>query len=222
LLISSSIELFIYLNKGTGIDTGVICESLSIYAPEKCDWWGPIAGLKANISLLKGGSYFEGLSDLNTQKSINSFFIFNQPSTYIGFIFYIIYSFLPIYIFTNFYRLKSFKILIYYVSFSFLFSLPLFYISEDWSRWFSIHFYLIAFNIFFLLNNKLINLHKNTNFSYINNNLLKKNFKTYFFIFLFFYATSLHHHHFFFKDVKLELTYFKIYKKLTDNNKLKK
>ena len=217
-LLSFAIELSLYFNKGTGDHTVAICESLSVYAPDKCDWWGPIAGLKTDISLVKGGSYFEGLSDLNIQKSIKSFFIFNQPFTYIGFIFYIVYSFLPIYVFFNYFKLKNLKLLSYYLFFTFLFSIPLFYVSEDWSRWFSIHFYLIAFNIFFLINNNLIILHKNTNFSNINSILLKKKFKTYFFILLFFYATSLHHHHFFFEDVKLEFTYLKIYKKLMNNN----
>ena len=217
-LLSFSIELLLYFNKGTENHTAAICESLSLYAPDKCNWWGPIAALKGNISLINGGSYFEGFSDLIVTKKINSFFIFNQPFTYIGFTFYIVYSFLPIYFFFKYYRLKNFEFLNYYLFFTFLFSLPLFYISEDWSRWFSIHFYLLSFNIFFLLNNKLIVLNKNTNFNNINNVLLKNKFKIYFFVFLFFYATFFHHHHFFFKDVKLEFTYFKIYKKFENFN----
>ncbi len=91
-LLSFSIELLLYFNKGTENHTVAICESLSLYAPDKCNWWGPIAALKGNISLINGGSYFEGFSDLIVIKKINFFFIFNQPFTYMGFIFYILYS----------------------------------------------------------------------------------------------------------------------------------
>ena len=44
-------------------------------------------------------------------------------------------------------------IIIYF--FTIIFSLPLFHVAEDWSRWFSIHIHLTVFLLFFLQNNKI-------------------------------------------------------------------
>ena len=216
LIISSFVEIIIYFNKGTEIHTNTICSSLSIYAPEKCTWWGPVAALKANVHFLKGGSYFEGIKNLNST-NVETFYIFNQANTYLGFILYLIISFIPIYLFYKFFFIKKFNFFFLFIFFAFLFSLPLFHITEDWSRWFSIHFHLIAFNIFFLFKKKLVNINNNSNFNQINIKLIKNKFRTLFFISLFIYSTFLHHHHFFFKDVRLELTYLKIYDKIKKN-----
>ena len=95
----------------------------------------------------------------------------------------------------------------------FFFTLPLFHIAEDWSRWFSIHFHLISLFIFYLYNKRIIH-NTSLKFNKFNKFLLRKNFIPLFIIILFFYSTSLHHHHFFFKGVYLEFTYYKIFKKV--------
>ena len=76
--------------------------------PAKCDWWGPIAGLKTDVSISKAGSFFE--SNITNKSIIDGnyyFYIFNEPLTYIKFIFYISYAFLPLYIFIKFFNFKK-------------------------------------------------------------------------------------------------------------------
>ena len=181
----------------------------------KCDWWGPIYALSHDLHV-------------NIENQPNLFFYLSADiKTNLYFIFYIFYSIIPILIFLNFSILNYSKIiinkptLIYFCLFTFLFSLPLFHIAEDWSRWFSIHIHLISFLIFFMYKRKIVLTKKINKFNKINNYLLKKNIKNYFFIVLFVYATSFHHHHFFFEGVKLEFTYLKIYKKIENIYKKK-
>ena len=133
--------------------------------------------------------------------------------TYSGFIFYIIYSFIPIIIFFTIKKFIKKKLLIILSIIVFLFSIPLFHVAQDWSRWFSIHFHLIAFLIFFLERNNLIYIKRNDKFNKIHIFLLDK-FKYTFLIFVFLYATAFHHHHFFHEGVRLELTYIKVLKKI--------
>ena len=163
LLISSLTMLLLYNFKGNAEHTLIICESLKQYVPAKCDWWGPIAGLKTDVSISSIGSY---LQSNETNKSIIDgnyyFYIFNEPLTYVKFIFYISYSFLPLFIFLKFFKFKEtyfFKNEKKYILFYFLvfvFSLPLFHLAEDWSRWFSIHYHLTALLIFFLIRKKVV------------------------------------------------------------------
>ena len=211
--ISILTTLLLYNFRGTVDHTLNICESLNIYAPAKCDWWGPIFALSLNLGEDWGGTF-------NLQWLFS--YIHNDYKSYFGFIFYIVYSFLPFYIFIKFARFKkkfliSKKKIIFTLLILFLFSLPLFHLAQDWSRWFSIHFHLLAFLIFFLQQKKIINLEKVKIFPQFNNFFLNKNVKIYLFIFLFFYATSVHHHHFFLKGVRLEFTYYKVAKKLINN-----
>ena len=137
--------------------------------------------------------------------------------------FYIFYGFIPLFLFLKFVTINSKSIvlssrLIFLIMFTaFVFSMPLFHIAEDWSRWFSIHFHMMAFLIFFLEKIKLLNFENNFQFIQIEVFFKKGNLKKFFIIFLFIYATFFHHHHFFFKDVKLEFTYFKIFKKINSN-----
>ena len=218
-IISCLTMILLYNFKGTSEHTMIICNSLGQYVPAKCDWWGPIAALKTDVSITSAGSYFEGTSIV---ESNDFFYIFNEPYTYVGFIFYILYSFIPLYLLLKFTTFKEGDFLIYKKNFfylliiAFVFSLPIFHMAEDWSRWFSIHFHLIALLIFFLLRKKLINFENNTKIVRLNNRLLNIKTKKYFFIFLLIYATSFHHHHFFWSGVKLEFTYYKIFKKISN------
>jgi len=98
--------------------------------------------------------------------------------------------------------------------FIFLFSFRIFHLAEDWSRWFSIHFHLMSFFLFFLERKKIINYSRK--FTKINSYFLGKKMKKYFIILLFFYATSFHHPHFFLKGVRLEFTYYKMLNKINN------
>lgn len=215
LFISSSMLTFVlYVNKGNSEFTTAICDSLNNFAPEKCTWWGPIAALKTDISLTSAGSYYQGISENEfSKRSGNLFYLFNDLNTYSGFIFYIIYSFIPIIIFFTIKKFIKKKLLIILSIIVFLFSIPLFHVAQDWSRWFSIHFHLIAFLIFFLERNNLIYIKRDDKFNKIHIFLLDK-FKYTFLIFVFLYATAFHHHHFFHEGVRLELTYIKVLKKI--------
>ena len=208
IFLSSLVLILLYFNKGSEAHTINICTSLGNYAPLKCEWWGPIAGLNKEI-----------LKNLNNE-SMSFFYLAASPKTWLGFLFYIFYGFIPIFMLLSFTKIgcKNFDIksksffLIYLVIMGF--SLPLFHLAEDWSRWFSIHFHLLAFLIFFLQNKNLIIFNNNSNFSKIDNFLNNSKMKKIFIILILFYSTSFHHHHFFFKGVKLEFTYNKIFQKI--------
>jgi len=202
------IIIILYYNKGSLEHTLSICRSLESYAPMKCDWWGPIYALSNDLFV-------------NNENVPNIFFYLTGDfNTNISFAFYIFYSFIPIIIFLNFSYINfenltiNKNIFLYLCILTFLFSLPLFHMAEDWSRWFSIHIHLISFFIFYLYRNKLIHNNKSSKFRKIDDFLLGKKFKNYFMIILFIFATAFHHHHFFFKGVKLEFTYYKIFKKI--------
>jgi hypothetical protein len=205
---STLVMIIVYINKGTYDHTLQICSSLGNYAPHKCDWWGAISALS------KGPL----ISVDNLPMSF--FYLKASFESWIGFLFYIIYGFAPIIYF--FYSTKSFKknfiqskkILLIYILILFICSLPLFHVAEDWSRWFSVHFHLLAFLLIFFQKIKLEYSNKNLNLIYNNTKQTKNKFKIIFIFILFLYATSLHHTHFFFKGTKLEFTYYKIYQKI--------
>tara|TARA_Y100000588_G_C14122330_1_gene867857 strand:- start:205 stop:954 length:750 start_codon:yes stop_codon:yes gene_type:complete len=211
LMISCVFMIFLYSYKGSPDHVVNICRSLVNYAPVKCDWWGPIFALSHDLFI-------------NIDGKKNLFFYLSVDfKTLIGFMFYIFYGFIPLFLFLKFVTINSKSIvlssrLIFLIMFTaFVFSMPLFHIAEDWSRWFSIHFHMMAFLIFFLEKIKLLNFENNFQFNQIEVFFKKGNLKKFFIIFLFIYATFFHHHHFFFKDVKLEFTYFKIFKKINSN-----
>ena len=214
IIISSLVLIMLYNYKGTLEHTLTICQSLGKYVPAKCDWWGPIFALSLNPTDDWSGNF-------NIQWVFS--YIHNDYKAYFGFLFYILYSFLPFYFFFKFVNFKKNKYLInekrffYILVTLFIYSLPLFHLGDDWSRWFSIHFHLLAFLIFFFQRMKLIDFQNNLSFIKLNNNLINQKMRKYFFIFLFFYATSFHHLHFFWEGVRLEFTYYKIYKKFTNN-----
>ena len=209
-VLSSLTLLLLYFYKGSENHVIEICNSLDKYAPMKCSWWGPIYALGHELQIGPSG------------KSNLFFYIHNDVNAYIGFAIYILYGFAPILFFLKYFEfdkkniLLNKKMLIICLSLSFLFSLPLFHFTEDWSRWFSIHLHLITFLYFFMLRNKIINFNININlgnFNFIS--YLIRN-KIAFIILLFLYTTSLHHHHFFFEGVRLESTYYKVYKKISN------
>jgi len=224
LIISSITMLLLYNFKGTGEHTLIICESLKQYVPAKCDWWGPIAGLKTDISISRAGSYLE--SNIVNKSIIEGnyyFYIFNEPFTYVKFIFYISYAFLPLYLFLKsfsfkknyFFNDRKNYLPIYLIVFAF--SLPLFHLAEDWSRWFSIHFHLTALLTFFLIKKKIVHIKEIIIFKRINEYLFNKKNLKFFILCLFLYSTMFHHHHFFWKGVELKFTYYKFYEKITNN-----
>ena len=94
---------------------------------------------------------------------------------------------------------------------AFIFSMPLFPLAQDWSRWFSIHFHLTAFMIFFLQRIKLVNYENHFVFNKINNYVINKRTKKFFLISLFLYATLLQYDVAFQDDAKLESTYHKVF-----------
>ena len=214
LLVSSITMVLLYNFKGSAEHTLIICESLKQYVPAKCDWWGPVAGLKTDVSISSVGSY---LQSNETNKSIIDgnyfFYIFNEPATYIKFIFYISYSFFPLYIFIKFFNFKgnylfidNKKYLVVYIT-VFIFSIPLFHLAEDWSRWFSIHFHLTSLLFFFLIKKQVVSFKSISAFKKINNFFFNKKNIKYFIVCLFLYSTMVHHHHFLWKGVKLKFTY---------------
>ena len=206
LMFSSIVMLILYFNKGSLNHTLTICQSLGDFAPMKCDWWGPIFALSHDVFIA------------NDNKPNLFFYLLGDFKTNAGFLFYIIYSFVPLLVFYKFLNIKDKRDLVnkrnifFVFFFIFLFSFPIFHLAEDWSRWFSIHFHLMSFFLFFLERKKIINYSRK--FTKINSYFLGKKMKKYFFILLFFYATSFHHPHFFLKGVKLEFTYYKVLKKI--------
>ena len=211
ILLSSSLMIILYLNKGSEDHVLAICDSLGKYASMKCDWWGPIFALGLELQIGPSG------------KSNLFFYIHNDASTYFGFIFYIIYGLFPLFVFLKYmnfnhkiYYLTKNKIFVLWAA-AFLFSLPLYNYAEDWSRWFSIHFHLFAFLSFFLIQLRTVNYENNSIINKINYLFLSQRKKIFLITLLFLYSTSFHHHHFFFKGVKLEFTYYKIFKKIKRN-----
>ena len=207
-ILSCLIMIFIYFNKGSYEHTKHICDSLGSFAPNKCDWWGPIAALNKEL-----------LRDLNNEPMM-FFYLKASFISWLGFFSYILYSFVPLVIYfylsnkidTYYIKNKELFILLYLITLGF--SLPLFHITEDWSRWFSIHFHLLAFLVFFFQRVGISNYANNLTFIKLNNFFIGKKIKSFFIVLLFFYSTLLHHTHFFFEGVKLEFTYYKIFEKI--------
>ena len=200
-IISSLVEFFLYHNRGGLEHILAICQSLGQYAPVQCTSWGPIGTMSLPIM------FFEE-------------YTFLDYKTYFGFLFYVFYGFFPLFIFFQFVSIKKNTFSIdkkkYFLMLlaAFIFSMPLFYLAGDWSRWFSIHFHLIAFTTFFLQRLKLINYEDRIIFNKINNYAINKKKRKFFLISLFLYASFLHHEVTFQKGVKLEFTYHQIFIKI--------
>ena len=208
IVFSILVMILLYFNKGTNEHVINICQSLGDYTPQKCEWWGPIAALNKEL-----------LENLNNE-NLSFFYLSASYKTWIGFLFYILFSLLPLMLFLKLIKINkndliiSKKFIYLPCILTFLITLPLFHIAEDWSRWFSIHFHLTAYFLIFLYYMNIITFKKSLFFNKINSYFIKK--KIIFIFFLFFYSSFFHHHHFFFKDVKLEITYHKIYSKIIE------
>jgi len=195
---------FLYFNKGDFNSPKIICDSLETYAPMKCDWWGPISALGEKVIL-------EGENDWKF------FYIHKDYITYAGFIFYIFYSYIPIYLF---FKISDFSkqffsktsVLLMFLL-TFLFSLPLYLIAEDWVRWFSYHFNFIFYLLVSIYLIRRVSFNNNQYYQLIKNKLNLRKYKYIFFLLIFLYPVSFHHHHFFWEGVRLEFTLLKIIRK---------
>ena len=192
--------IIIYFFKGSEKSTFEICQSLKTYTPIGCLERGPIFALKNDI-----------LKD-QANNSMLFFYLGASFTSWLGYLIYVIYSFIPLILLFKFAVIKNkFSYIIIYF-FTIIFSLPLFHVAEDWSRWFSIHIHLTVFLIFFLQNNKIIKYKISINSKKINDFFMKK--KVLFFLLLFSYCTFFHHEEYFSRDTKLEFTYYKIFSEI--------
>jgi len=204
-LICIFVMAILYWNKGSYLHVENICQSLGIYAPVKCESFGPIYALKDEL-----------LRDQNYE-SIKYFYLDARFDTWIGFLFYIVYSIFPILLFFYLVKLKekiikNRYVLLFILLIFFVFAATLLHIGMDWSRWFSIHLHLTAFFIFFLHRIDIVD-YKKTNFFISFNNFFKMK-KKICLLFLLIYSTFLYHEEYFSKDVKLELMYKKIFENI--------
>ena len=200
IFISTISMVILFFFRGSEKSVYEICQSLINYTPIGCLERGPIFALKHNL-----------LKD-QTNNSMLFFYLSASYTSWIGYLTYIIYSFIPLILLFNFAKIKNkiFYILIYFLII--VFSFPLFHVAEDWSRWFSIHIHLTVFLLFFLQNKKIIKYEISKNAKKFNDFFMNK--KVLFFLLLLTYCTFLHHEEYFSKDTKLEFTYYKIFKDL--------
>ena len=200
IFISTISMIILFFFKGSEKSVYEICQSLINYPPIGCLERGPIFALKN--SLLKD----------QANNSMLFFYFDASYTSWIGYLTYIIYSFIPLILLLKFAKIKNkiFYILIYFLII--IFSFPLFHVAEDWSRWFSIHIHLTVFLLFFLQNKKMIKYEIGKNAKKFNNFFMNR--KVLFFLLLLTYCTFLHHEEYFSKDTKLEFTYYKIFRDL--------
>lgn len=199
-LFSILIVLLLYNFRGTFEHTLKICESLGSYAPVRCTEWGPTYALQHDL-----------LKD-QTNQDMSFFYLQADVKSWIGYIIYIVYAISPIILFLksgsiNNSYLKD-KYFSYLLIFIFIWSLPLFHVAEDWSRWFSIHYHLLAFFLIFLINLNKFKFKFSAKVKKLNSLFLsKKNI----FIFLgLIYSTLLAHEEYFAKDVDLKISILQI------------
>ena len=199
-LFSILIVLLLYNFRGTFEHTLKICESLGSYAPVRCTEWGPTYALQHDL-----------LKD-QTNQDMSFFYLQADVKSWIGYIIYIVYAISPIILFLksgsiNNSYLKD-KYFSYLLIFIFIWSLPLFHVAEDWSRWFSIHYHLLAFFLIFLINLNKFKFKFSAKVKKLNSLFLsKKNI----FIFLgLIYSTLLAHEEYFARDVDLKISILQI------------
>ena len=195
-------EFFLFINKGTPEFTKIICDSLENYKPVQCETRGPITALGHELGIAQWGK-------------LGLFYVFDDFKVYFNYLLYLTYCFAPVIIIFYITFFKQKKIIIYSLILAILFSAPLFHFAEDWSRWFSIHFHLIAFLIFFMHKIEAFS-YKNTILDKVNKFFIVEKRKILTVLLLFFYTTLLYHPHFFYPSVRLEFTYMKIYKQLQE------
>ena len=203
-LFSILIVLLLYNFRGNLEHTLKICESLGLHAPVRCSEWGPTYALQHDL-----------LKDQTNQDM--SFFYFQADiESWLGYIIYVLYAIFPIFLFIktgtlnhNFLRDKYFSPLLIFI---FIWSLPLFHVAEDWSRWFSIHYHLLAFFLVFLIHLKKFKFKFSKKIKKINHLFLAK--KKVFIFFGIIYSTLLAHEEYFAKDVELKISILEIIQRL--------
>ncbi len=188
--------IILYFFKGSEKNAFEICQSLKNFAPIGCLERGPIFALKNNL-----------LKD-QANNSMLFFYLDASLTSWLGYLTYVTYSFVPFILLFKLAEIKNKQTYIFIYFLIIIFSLPLFHVAEDWSRWFSIHIHLTVFLLFFLQNKKMIKYKIIRNSKKINDFFMNK--KVLLFLFLFVYCTFLHHEEYFSKDTKLEVTYYKI------------
>jgi len=203
-LFSILVVLLLYYFRGTFEHTLKICESLGSYAPVRCTEWGPTYALQHDL-----------LKDQTNQDM--SFFYFQADiKSWLGYTIYVFYAFFPIFLFIKSVRLNhSFlkdKHFGYLSIFIFIWSLPLFHVAEDWSRWFSIHYHLLSFFLFFSLYLKKLKFRFSKKIKKLNILFLKK--KNIFILLGVAYSTLLAHEEYFAKDVDLKISILEIIQRL--------
>jgi hypothetical protein len=199
-LFSILIVLLLYNFRGTFEHTLKICESLGSYAPVRCTEWGPTYALQHDL-----------LKD-QTNQDMSFFYLQADVKSWIGYIIYIFYAIFPIILFLksgsiNHSYLKN-KYFNYLLIFIFIWSLPLFHVAEDWSRWFSIHYHLLAFFLIFLINLKKYKFKFSEKVKKLNSLFLSKK-NTFIFLGII-YSTLLAHEEYFAKDVDLKISILQI------------
>ena len=136
--------------------------------------------------------------------------------SWLGYTIYVFYAFFPIFLFIKSVRLNhSFlkdKHFGYLSIFIFIWSLPLFHVAEDWSRWFSIHYHLLSFFLFFSLYLKKLKFRFSKKIKKLNILFLKK--KNIFILLGVAYSTLLAHEEYFAKDVDLKISILEIIQRL--------
>ena len=188
--------IILYFFKGSEKNAFEICQSLKNFAPIGCLERGPIFALKNNL-----------LKD-QANNSMLFFYLDASLTSWLGYLTYVTYSFVPFILLFKLAEIKNKQTYIFIYFLIIIFSLPLFHVAEDWSRWFSIHIHLTVFLLFFLQNKKMIKYKIIRNSKKINDFFMNK--KVLLFLLLFIYCTFLHHEEYFSKDTKLEFMYYKI------------
>lgn len=198
--------LILYFDETSYKDTSIICKSLRDFAPIRCNEWGPIYALWHNF-----------WEDQN-QNSMVFFYLKADTITWLGYLFYSLYSFIPLLIIFKYLKIDkkaklnkhiNFKLLILI---SLLFSLPLYHIAEDWSRWSSIHYHLITYSLLFFLIEHKISIKNIKLLKIINSFFARRNIV--FTFFLIFYLTFISHEENFSQGSRIKLPTINIIKNL--------
>ena len=203
-LLSILIVFLLYTFRGTFEHTLKICESLGSHAPVRCTEWGPTYALQHDL-----------LKD-QTNQDMSFFYFQADTKSWLGYIIYVLYSFFPIFLIIKFGSLKhnflKDKYFGYLLISTFIWSIPLFHVAEDWSRWFSIHYHLSAFFLIFLIHLKRFKFKFSKKMKKMNLLFLSK--KKIFIFFGIIYSTLLAHEEYFAKDVELKISILEVIQRL--------
>tara|TARA_Y100000591_G_C21708156_1_gene631951 strand:+ start:229 stop:747 length:519 start_codon:yes stop_codon:yes gene_type:complete len=170
----------------------------------RCTEWGPTYALQHDL-----------LKD-QTNQDMSFFYFQADTKSWLGYIIYVLYSFFPIFLIIKFGSLKhnflKDKYFGYLLISTFIWSIPLFHVAEDWSRWFSIHYHLSAFFLIFLIHLKRFKFKFSKKMKKMNLLFLSK--KKIFIFFGIIYSTLLAHEEYFAKDVELKISILEVIQRL--------